>query len=214
MPGDVFAPLHNLSSYMAFAVLSKTLDGSPDKLENVAAWETSNDEPETQDANCKMKQHNFVGLILGPPRGLVDTGAQQPVVGASAAQWWCERLRKRYGLVPLDVTPNNMIATCVGIRSAKVSRVLDFPAGIVGVNFVMRFLVLEEAESPEGKQFIPPLTPITLMRQLGANIRMRKSGDVLELEDDCKKFILRSWSESGRVTCITGWILSRKVVGN
>ena len=37
----------------------------------------------------------------------------------------------------------------------------------------------------DGKQqFIPPLTPITLMRQLGANVRMRESGDVLELEDD------------------------------
>ena len=78
-----------------------------------------------------------------------------------------------------------MIATCGGIGSAEVLRVLDFPAGIVGVNGVMRFLVLEEPESPDEKQqFIPPLTPITLMRQLGAKIRMRESGDVLELEDD------------------------------
>ena len=32
-----------------------------------------------------------------------------------------------------------MIATCGGIGSAKLLRVLDFPAGIVGVNGVMRF---------------------------------------------------------------------------
>ena len=52
----------------------------------------------------------------------------------------------------------------------------------------MRFLVLEEPASSDGKQqFIPPLTPNTLMRQLGANIRMRESGDVLELEDDSGK---------------------------
>ena len=52
----------------------------------------------------------------------------------------------------------------------------------------MRFLVLEEPVSPDGKQqFIPPLTPITLMRQLGAKIRMKESGDVLELEDYCLK---------------------------
>ena len=39
--------------------------------------------------------------------------------------------------------------------------------------------------SADGRQqFIPPLTPITIMRQLGANIRMKDSGDVLELEDD------------------------------
>ena len=49
----------------------------------------------------------------------------------------------------------------------------------------MRFLVLEEPMSTDGRQqFIPPLTPITIMRQLGANIRMKDSGDVLGIEDD------------------------------
>ena len=87
--------------------------------------------------------------------------------------------------MPVDVTPTNMIATCGGIGTAKVVQVLDFPAGIVGVNGVMRFLVLEEPMSTDGRQqFIPPLTPITLMRQLGANIRMKESGDVLEVGDD------------------------------
>ena len=42
-----------MSSYMAFTVVSETLDGSPDKLEKVADWDTSNDEPEPQDANCE-----------------------------------------------------------------------------------------------------------------------------------------------------------------
>ena len=53
--------------------------------------------------------------------------------------------------MPVDVTPNNMITTCGGIGSAKVLRVLDGPAGIVGVNGVMRFLVLEEIASSDGK---------------------------------------------------------------
>ena len=99
-------------------------------------------------------------------------GAQQPVVGPSAALRWCDRLPRRHGLVPVDVTPSNMIATCGGIGTATVVQVLDLPAGIVGVNGVMRFLVLEEP------------TSITIMRQLGANIRMKDSGDVLEIEDD------------------------------
>ena len=64
-------------------------------------------------------------------------------------------------------------------------RVPDFPAGFLGVNGVMRFLALEQPVSTDGKQqFIPPLTPVTLMRQLGASIRMKESGDVLEVEDD------------------------------
>ena len=43
--------------------------------------------------------------------------------------------------MPVDVTPSNMIATYGGIGTAQVVQVLDFPAGIVGVNGVMRFLV-------------------------------------------------------------------------
>ena len=157
------------------AASSKTLGGTPDTLETEADWDTSNDEPKPQAGSCKPNIRNFVGLVFGPARGLTDTGAPQPVVGASAAQWLCERLRKRYGLVPVDVTPSNMIATCGGIGSAKVLRFLNFPAGIVGVNGVMRFLVLEEPMSPDGKQqFIPPLKTISLMRQLGANMRMRE----------------------------------------
>ena len=175
MPGDAVAQLHNLSSHMAFAAASKTLGGTPDTFETEADWDTSNDEPEPQAGSCKPKTRNFVGLVFGPARGLTDTGAPQPVVGASAAQWLCERLRKRYGLVPVDVTPSNMIATCGGIGAAKVLRVLNFPAGIVGVNGVMRFLVLVEPVSPDGKQqFIPPLKTISLMRQLCANMRMRE----------------------------------------
>ena len=163
LPGDAFAQLHNLSSYMLYDGASKTVVG----------------------CNSDLKHPEFIGLILGPARGLTDTGSQRPVVGASAALRWCDLLLKRHGLVPVDVTPSNMIATCGGIGTAKVVQVLDFPAGIVGVNGVMRFLVLEEPMSADGRQqFIPPLTPITIMRQLEANIRMKDTGDVLEIEDD------------------------------
>ena len=62
-------------------------------------------------------------------------------------------------------------------------QVLDFPDEFVGG--VMRFLVLEETMSADGRQrFIPPLTPTAIMRQLRANVRMKDSGDVLEIEDD------------------------------
>ena len=110
LPGDAFAQLHNLSSYMLFDGAYKTV----------------------VERNSDPKHPEFIGLILGPTRGLTDTGAQQPVVGSSAALRWCDRLLKRHGLVPVDVTPSNMIATCGGIGTAKVVQVLDFPAGIVG----------------------------------------------------------------------------------
>ena len=163
MPGDAFAQLQNLSSYMLFDGASKTV----------------------VECNSDPKHPEFIDLILGPARGLTDTGAQQLVVGSPATLRLCDRLLKRHGLVPVDVTPTNMIATCGGIGTAEVVQVLVFARGIVGVNGVMRFMVLEEPMSTDGRrQFIPPLTPITIMRQLGANIRMKDSGDVLEIEDD------------------------------
>ena len=74
----------------------------------------------------------------------------------------------------------------------------------------MRFLVLEEPMSPDGKQqFIQLLKTISLMRQLGANIRMREREREKEREREvtCRssrttveRSTLKSWSgRSGHV---------------
>ena len=52
-PGDAFAQLHNLSSYMLFDGASKSV----------------------VECNSDPKHPEFIGLILGPARGLTDTGA-------------------------------------------------------------------------------------------------------------------------------------------
>ena len=54
LPGGAFAQLHNLSSYMLYDGASKTMVG----------------------CNSDLKHPGFIGLILGPARGLTDTGAQ------------------------------------------------------------------------------------------------------------------------------------------
>ena len=152
LPGDAFAQLHNLSSYMLYDGASKTVVG----------------------CNSDLKHPEFIGLILGPARGLTDTGAQQPVVGASAALR-CAMVR------------STSQTARVGARGRDtVQHDCDLWWNWHGQGCgVMRFLVLEEPMSADGgQQFIPPLTPITIMRLLGANIRMRESGDVLEIEDD------------------------------
>ena len=64
MPGDAFAQLHNLSSYLAFAAVSETRGGTPDKFDAEADWDTSIDEQEPQAASCKPNTHNFDGLVL------------------------------------------------------------------------------------------------------------------------------------------------------
>ena len=100
LPGDAFAQMHNLSSYVLCDGASKTVVG----------------------CNSDLKHPEFIGLILGPARGLTDTGAQQLVVGASAALRWCDRLLKWHGLVPVDVTPSNMIATCGELARPKLCK--------------------------------------------------------------------------------------------
>ena len=62
LPGDAFAQLHNLSSYMLDDGASKSVVGG----------------------NSDLKHLEFIGLILGPARGLTDTGAQQPVVRSTS----------------------------------------------------------------------------------------------------------------------------------
>ena len=52
------------------------------------------------------------------------------------------------------------------------------------------------------------------MRQLGANIRMKDSGDVLEIEDDRGTIHTEKWPESDLDTCTTGWTSFREKVGN
>ena len=54
LPGDAFAQLHNLSSYMLYDGASETV----------------------VECNFDPKHPEFIGLILGPARGLTDTGAQ------------------------------------------------------------------------------------------------------------------------------------------
>ena len=82
LPGDAFAQLHSLSSYMLFDGASKTVVG----------------------CNSDPEHPEFIGLILGPARGLTNTGVQQPVVGTSAALRWWDRLLQRHGLVPVSTT--------------------------------------------------------------------------------------------------------------
>ena len=59
LPGDAFAQLHNLSSYMLFDGASKTV----------------------VECNSDPKHPEFIGLILGPARGLTDSNL-----------WWVHQL--------------------------------------------------------------------------------------------------------------------------
>ena len=161
LPGDAFAQLHNLSSYMLYDDASKTVVG----------------------CNSDLKHPELIGLILGPARGLTDTGAQQPVVGASAALRWCDRLLKRHGLVPVDVTPSDMIATCCGIGTAKVCASSGFPCWNRGCERSDAIPGVRGAHVGRWKTTVHS-TADTNHDHAPVGIRMKDSGDVLEIEDD------------------------------
>ena len=79
-------------------------DWLPPEKEDEADWAASTEVPVPKESVSESTHNDFVGLIKGSARSLTDIGAQQPVVGASAAQRWCDRLRKRHGQVSVDVT--------------------------------------------------------------------------------------------------------------
>ena len=202
LPGDAFAQLRNLVSYMAFTGVSEALDGSPGGFENEADWATSSDEPEPQD-DIRTETSRLCWFDRGARSWLTDTGAQQSLVGTSAAQWWCERLT-RPGARGCDTGQHDRHLWWNRVSQGDTSS--GFPCWNVDMNGVMRFLVLEESVSNDAKQqFIPPLAPVTLMRQRSANIRMKESGDVLEIEDTENLITKRS----GTCAQSAGFLLER-----
>ena len=132
--------------------------------------------------NSDLKHPEFIGLILGPARGLTDTGAQQPVVGASAALRSTSQTA-RFGARGRDTVQHDCDLWwnwhgqgCASSGFPCWNRECERSDAIPGAR---------GAHVGRWKTRVhPPLTPITIMRQLGANIRMKDSGDVLEIEDD------------------------------
>ena len=78
--------------------------------------------------NSDLKHPEFIGLILGPARGC-DGHWSTATCGGRLSCSAMVRSTSQGGtvLVPVDVTPSNMIATCGGIGTAKVVQVSGFP---------------------------------------------------------------------------------------
>ena len=194
LPGDAFAQLHNLSSYMSFDGASKTV----------------------VECNFDPKHPEFIGLILGPARGLTDTGAQQPVVGSSASLRWCDRLLKRHGLVPLDVTPSNMIATCGGIGTAKVVQVLAFPCWNRGCE---RSDAIPGARGAHVDRWKTTVHSTADTNHENAPVGSKHPNGRIAVmcwksRTTAERSTRRSWSESDLDTCTISWTSFREKVGN
>ena len=157
LPGDAFAQLHNLSYYMLYDGASKTVVGCNYEASGVHWFRfgiSSWLDGQWSTATCGGGLNCF---------SMVRSTSQAAQFGARGR----------------DTVQHDRD---VWEGHGQSREVPDFFAGIVGVNGVMPFMLFDEPMSADGKQFIPPLTPITIMREL-IYISMKDSSDVLKIGD-------------------------------
>ena len=115
--------------------------------------------PYTENSSASYPMFN--GLTTSPCHALVDTGAQQGVVGLWHFQRWIICLAMCFDLKPMfRQVPSQAEAGGIG-GSAKVIAVCEMPCGIAGLNALTSWVVLDESD-PD--QRVPPLLPINLLK--------------------------------------------------
>ena len=105
----------------------------------------------------------FVGVTHFGEEAIVDTAAQDGVIGSTAFKQLRAKLRK-FGIRPIKVP--GKVPECVGVGgSAKALGVFDIPIGVANVSGVLRTTVLQDGEST-----IPFLLPVTFHEVTSARI--------------------------------------------
>ena len=105
----------------------------------------------------------FQGLATLPCHALVDSGAQDGVVGLWHWQRWAVCLALVHKLMPVfQARPTCCETSGIG-GGAKVLALCDMPTGLAGLNGVTRWAVVED---PSENQRVPPLIPIKLLKML------------------------------------------------
>ena len=109
--------------------------------------------------NLSRSASFFIGLMTNPANAVVDTAAQDGLIGQQAL----ERLKVQLAEVGLKVAWTGRKARAHGVGgAAKVIGIVAIPVGIGGKSGVL------EATVVEGE--VPLLLPIRMLRQLGAII--------------------------------------------
>ena len=129
----------------------------------------------------------YAGLMTSPCHGLVDTGAQDGVIGLWHWQRWVVCLALFYKLQPAFLPlPESREAGGIG-GTQKIVAICDMPTGLAGLNGITRWAVLDE---PDTKQRVPPLVPIKLLKMLDAvhepkhlKLTLREANKVAHLEE-------------------------------
>ena len=108
----------------------------------------------------------FSGIEVDPGESLADTAAQSGIIDVRPFRKAEEALFHKFGLKP-RVIPGKDQAVCIGGR-AKVLGKVEMPSGMGGVNGIVKYTVVD---SPG----VPPLTPVSLLKQVGAVIDLNSN---------------------------------------
>ena len=108
----------------------------------------------------------FSGIEVDPGESLADTAAQSGIIDVRLFRKAEEVLFHKFGLKP-RVIPGDNQAVGIGGR-AKVLGKVEMPSGMGGVNGIVKYTVVD---SPG----VPPLTPVSLLKQVGAVIELNSN---------------------------------------
>ena len=121
-----------------------------------------------------MTLATFSGIEVDPGESLADTAAQSGIIDVRPFRKAEEALFHKFGLKP-RVIPGDNQAVGIGGR-AKVLGKVEMPSCMGGVNGIVKYTVVD---SPG----VPPLTPVSLLKQVGAVIDLnRNSVDLKKIE--------------------------------
>ena len=114
----------------------------------------------------RVQQRSQRGIEVDPGESLADTAAQSGIIDVRPFRKAEEALFHKFGLKP-RVIPGDNQAVDIGCK-AKVLGKVEMPSSMGGVNGIVKYTVVD---SPG----VPPLTPVSLLKQVGAVIDLNSN---------------------------------------
>ena len=108
----------------------------------------------------------FAGVKCRPQEALVDTAAEDAVIGSTAMRQLTIELHRR-GLRPLPVSAGDGAGGIGG--AAVVESMMEVPLGIASNNCVLRFTILRDSDQFQ----TPPLLPVSFLESVEAIIDLQ-----------------------------------------
>ena len=140
----------------------------------------------------------FAGIRTDPHEAIVDTAAEEAVIGSTALQQLTEVLKQR-GLKPVKVD-SGAVSSCSGIGgSATAAGTWDIPIGIAKTNGLIRVTELSDHEGFE----TPFLLPVSYQELVGAVVDVKRNQMKL---DNGRKTTLRRLPTKHRAVSVVEFL--------